>query len=193
MISFSVEAEKQYFVTTIGSILRVFYLILFIIVNIVFVVGGVGLGFFCLVFLFCTILFYQTRKRQKNINRIYEMNTVNFPNISEQIFTKTPVVMLQLNAIPCTLSNHFTIGCEIWINPKIVHDVNGSVRWFVFQKKKIIQYLKYSSSFDIFHLAAVKDTHREKAPSSETLALTKSTHMDIWVVGATNQLIIRGS
>ena len=103
MISFSVEAEKQYFLTTIGSILRGFYLILFIIVNIVFVVGGVGLGFFCLVFLFCTILFYQSRKRDKKNNRICGMNTVIFPNISEQIFTKTLVVMLQLNAIPRTL------------------------------------------------------------------------------------------
>ena len=71
MISFSVEAEKQYFVTTIGSILRGFYLILFIIVNIVFVVGGVGLGFFCLVFLFCTILFYQSRKRDKKTSTEY--------------------------------------------------------------------------------------------------------------------------
>ena len=29
----------------------------------------------------------------------------------------------------------------------------------------------------------LKDTHREKAPSDETPALTKSTNMSIWVVG----------
>ena len=38
-----------------------------------------------------------------------------------------------------------------------------------------------------------KDTHREKAPSNKTLALTKSRNMDIWVVGTSNQLFIRGS
>ena len=39
----------------------------------------------------------------------------------------------------------------------------------------------------------VKDAHREKAPSNETQALTKSINMGIWVVGTTNQLSIRGS
>ena len=39
----------------------------------------------------------------------------------------------------------------------------------------------------------IKDTHREKAPSNEILALAKSTDMGIWVVGTTNQLFIRGS
>ena len=38
-----------------------------------------------------------------------------------------------------------------------------------------------------------KDTHREKAPSNKTPALTKSTDMGIWVVGTTNQLFVRGS
>ena len=35
-----------------------------------------------------------------------------------------------------------------------------------------------------------KYTHREKAPSNKTPALTKSMNMDIWVVGTSNQLII---
>ena len=39
----------------------------------------------------------------------------------------------------------------------------------------------------------VKDTHREKAPSNKTPALTKSTNMGIWVVGTTNQLVIGSS
>ena len=39
----------------------------------------------------------------------------------------------------------------------------------------------------------VKDTHRKKAPSNETPALTKSTNIGIWVVGTTSQLFIRGS
>ena len=38
-----------------------------------------------------------------------------------------------------------------------------------------------------------KDTHREKALSNEAATLTKSTNLDIWVVGTTNQLFIRGS
>ena len=39
----------------------------------------------------------------------------------------------------------------------------------------------------------IKDTHREKTPSKETSALTKNTNMDIWAVGTSNQLFIRGS
>ena len=34
-----------------------------------------------------------------------------------------------------------------------------------------------------------KGTHREKVPSNKTLALT---NMDIWVVGTSSQLYIRG-
>ena len=37
------------------------------------------------------------------------------------------------------------------------------------------------------------DTHREKAPSNKTPALTKNMNMDIWVVGTSNELFIRGS
>ena len=39
----------------------------------------------------------------------------------------------------------------------------------------------------------IKDTHREKASSNKTPALTKSRNMGIWVVGTSNQLFIRGS
>ena len=39
----------------------------------------------------------------------------------------------------------------------------------------------------------IKDTHREKAPSNKTPALTKSTNMGIWVVDTTNQLFISDS
>ena len=39
----------------------------------------------------------------------------------------------------------------------------------------------------------LKDTHREKAPSNKTPALTKSMNMDIWVFGTSNQLFARGS
>ena len=39
----------------------------------------------------------------------------------------------------------------------------------------------------------LKDTPREKAPSQKTPALIKSMNMDIWVVGTSNQLFIRGS
>ena len=38
-----------------------------------------------------------------------------------------------------------------------------------------------------------RDTHREKAPSNETPALTESTNMCIWVFGTTNQLFARGT
>ena len=39
----------------------------------------------------------------------------------------------------------------------------------------------------------VKDTHREKAPSNKTPALTKSMNMGIWVAGTSTRLFIRGS
>ena len=39
----------------------------------------------------------------------------------------------------------------------------------------------------------LKDTHREKGQSNENPALTKSTNIDIWVVGTANELFIRGS
>ena len=38
-----------------------------------------------------------------------------------------------------------------------------------------------------------KDTHREKAPSTKTPALSESMNMNIWVVGTSNQLFIAGS
>ena len=40
---------------------------------------------------------------------------------------------------------------------------------------------------------SLKDTHKEKPPSNKTLALTKSTNMDIWFVDTSNQPSIRGS
>ena len=43
-----------------------------------------------------------------------------------------------------------------------------------------------------FIASLIKDTHRGKAPSSETPALTKSTNMGILVFGTTNQLSVRG-
>ena len=43
------------------------------------------------------------------------------------------------------------------------------------------------------HKFEIKDTHRENTRSSKTQALTKSINMDIWVIGALNQLFRRGS
>ena len=39
----------------------------------------------------------------------------------------------------------------------------------------------------------VNDTHREKTSSDKTPELTKSMNMEIWVVGPSNQPVIRGS
>ena len=38
-----------------------------------------------------------------------------------------------------------------------------------------------------------KDTHKEKAASNETRALTKNRNMGNLVIGTSNQLFIRGS
>ena len=42
-------------------------------------------------------------------------------------------------------------------------------------------------------IKSLKDIHRVKEPSNKTSALTKSMNMDIWAVGTSNQLFIRGS
>ena len=41
--------------------------------------------------------------------------------------------------------------------------------------------------------AFIKDTYREKVPSSKTPALTKSRIIVIWVTGTSDQLFVRGS
>ena len=38
-----------------------------------------------------------------------------------------------------------------------------------------------------------KDTHREKAPSNKTSTLSKYMNMEIWVIGTSKQLFMRGS
>ena len=53
---------------------------------------------------------------------------------------------------------------------------------------------QFTKTIVLIHIQLlIKDIHREKAPSNETPAFTKSTNMDIWIVGTTNQLFIRGS
>ena len=39
----------------------------------------------------------------------------------------------------------------------------------------------------------IKDTQGKKAPSSKTPTLSKSTDIDVWMVGISNQIFIRGS
>ena len=39
----------------------------------------------------------------------------------------------------------------------------------------------------------LKDNHREKGSSNKIQAFTKSLSVDIWLVGTSNQLFIRGS
>ena len=43
-----------------------------------------------------------------------------------------------------------------------------------------------------FFLSIAKDTRRKKTPINKIPVLTKSMNMDIWVVGTSNQLFIRG-
>ena len=43
------------------------------------------------------------------------------------------------------------------------------------------------------NLANVKHTYREKATSNKTPALTICMNMNMWVVGTSDQLFIRGS
>ena len=52
----------------------------------------------------------------------------------------------------------------------------------------------FCKEFQIFKrtFLKLKDTHREKAPSSKTPVLRKSTNMGVWNVCTLNQLFIRG-
>ena len=56
-----------------------------------------------------------------------------------------------------------------------------------------MQNAKYKLQSTNYRKPKLKDTHREKAPSDKTPALTNSTNMGIWVVGTSYQLFIRGS
>ena len=51
---------------------------------------------------------------------------------------------------------------------------------------------KQSTKTDTVDMRDINDTHREKAPSNKTPTLSKIKNMDIWVVGTSNQLFIRG-
>ena len=53
--------------------------------------------------------------------------------------------------------------------------------------------MSWSTSGYKIGIPLLKHTRREKATPSKTLAFTKSTNMDIWVVGTLNQLVIPGS
>ena len=69
------------------------------------------------------------------------------------------------------------------------HSLSFVVTQFLYPQLSIADRMKtYWGATNI-----LKDTHREKAPSNESPALTKSTNMGIWVVSTTNQLFIRGS
>ena len=70
----------------------------------------------------------------------------------------------------------------------INHHQNDDSSWF-FKFDSLLLHTDRSSVI----LSSFKDTHREKAPSNKTPALTKSTNMAIWVVDISNQLLIRGS
>ena len=56
----------------------------------------------------------------------------------------------------------------------------------------VFQTIRCTMSF-LSHRFVIKDTHRVKAPSKKTPALTKSRNIGIWVIGTSNQLFIEGS
>ena len=58
----------------------------------------------------------------------------------------------------------------------IISIIACTAKWLVFENR-----------------SSIENIHREKALSNKASALTKSRYMGIWVVGISNQLIIRGS
>ena len=66
--------------------------------------------------------------------------------------------------------------------------------FFVLQLEFVIVTLStYINSASTYMYLLLKDTHREKALSNKTPALTKSTNMGVWAVGKLNQFLIRDS
>ena len=42
-------------------------------------------------------------------------------------------------------------------------------------------------------IKTLRNTQREKTPSNKAPALTKNVNMDMWLVGSSNQVFVRGS
>ena len=53
--------------------------------------------------------------------------------------------------------------------------------------------MPFFGKFDSKISNLLKDTHRKKAPSNKTPMILKGINVNIWVVGTSNQLFIRGS
>ena len=72
--------------------------------------------------------------------------------------------------------------------------MSSSFSWFLKFYGKNIKLSLESILTIIISLARklIKDTQRGNIPSNKTQTLTKSTNMDIWLIGTLNQLFIRG-
>ena len=82
------------------------------------------------------------------------------------------------------------IVCPLFILKYLTHQRIS----FTWREIHLLQWLNHEVRiFSPVHDGCFKDTYREKALSNKTPALTKSTNMDIWVVGISNQRFTRGS
>ena len=72
--------------------------------------------------------------------------------------------------------------------------MSSSFSWFLKFYEKNIKLSLESILTIIISLARklIKDIQRGNIPSNKTQTLTKSTSMDIWLIGTLNQLFIRG-
>ena len=52
--------------------------------------------------------------------------------------------------------------------------------------------MSFFGKFDLKISNLFKDIHRKKAPSNKTPMILKGINVNIWVVGTSNQLFIRG-
>ena len=83
---------------------------------------------------------------------------------------------------------------EMFVSKRWLTIYDITIRTIYMLDVYVVLYFSFLSKQDNkLYKSRLKDTHREKALSNETAAHTKSTNMDIWIVGTTNQLFIRGS
>ena len=98
----------------------------------------------------------------------------------------TQITQIFLEGESSTLNIRFWEEIRVTNKRQKIRYEASKARIFTFNKIKRLRYAYVTHK-------PLKDTHKENTPSNKTEALTKSINMYVWVIGASNQLFIRGS
>ena len=98
----------------------------------------------------------------------------------------TQITQIFLEGESSTLNIRFWEEIRVTNKRQKIRCEASKARIFTFNKIKRLRYVYVTHK-------PLKDTHKENTPSNKTEALTKSINMYVWVIGASNQLFIRGS